>query len=115
MRRKLPRPWAPVQSPISCLTCSSYPHGEWKEQRLAMRAALLSGMFLRRSPSIEKRASTARFSPLPATYGLSFMIEEILNEVTPRWAKNLVPQAVKDKILGTTHIDLRRLQSLDYL
>jgi SAM-dependent methyltransferase len=43
------------------------------------------------------------------------MISEILKEVTPGWAKTLVPQAIKDKILGTTHIDLRRLKSLDFL
>jgi SAM-dependent methyltransferase len=43
------------------------------------------------------------------------MIGERLRDVTPKWAKTLVPQAVKDKILGTTHIDTRQLPSLDYI
>src|SRR5262245_34278326 len=115
MRHKLPPHWGQVRSPTSCLTCSSYPLGEWKERQLAIRAALSAGMFLRRSRSIEKQASTARSSPRLGASKLPLMIGEILKEVMPQWAKNLVPQALKDKILGTTHIDLRRLQSLDYL
>src|SRR5580704_15841438 len=43
------------------------------------------------------------------------MIGEKLATVTPKWAKKLVPQAMKDRILGTTRVDIKSLQSFDYI
>lgn len=43
------------------------------------------------------------------------MLGQTLKEITPPWAKALVPQSVKDRILGTTRLDIRDLRSLEYL
>jgi hypothetical protein len=52
--------------------------------------------------------------PLAVPWG-ELDVGEALKNHGPAWAKSLVPQSVKDRILGTTRIDPAVLTSMGYL
>jgi tRNA (mo5U34)-methyltransferase len=43
------------------------------------------------------------------------VIGQKVKQATPRWARNLVPQSLKDRVLGTTRVDVANLVSMTRL